>query len=231
MTHHNTSTGYGPSHRHRLLFDGDERKYELWEIKFLGFMRIRDLHTVFTNLDDNTVVVDANKNAECFAELVQILDDRSLSLIMRDAKENGREALKILRQHFLPKGKPRVITLYTELTSLVKGDTESVTDYIIRAESAASSLKDADEIISDSLLIAMVIKGLPSSYNSFTAVITQKDKSLTFPEFKVFLRNYEDTESLQRPSSSSVMNLSYSMPNGNRKGNKSNVHNKHYYNR
>jgi hypothetical protein len=28
------STGYGP--RSRYKFDGDERKYELWEVKFLG---------------------------------------------------------------------------------------------------------------------------------------------------------------------------------------------------
>ena len=57
------STGYGPSHRHRLLFDGDERKFGLWEIKFLGFMRIRNLHEVFANIDDPTTEVDVDKNA------------------------------------------------------------------------------------------------------------------------------------------------------------------------
>ena len=31
------ATGYGPSN-HRLIFDGDERKYELWEVKFLGYL-------------------------------------------------------------------------------------------------------------------------------------------------------------------------------------------------
>ena len=105
------STGYGPSHRHRLLFDGDERKYELWEIKFLGFMIIRKLHEVFANLEE-AITDDDNKNAECFAELVQILDDRSVSLIIRDATNNGREALRILRHHYLPKGKSCIITLY-----------------------------------------------------------------------------------------------------------------------
>ncbi len=223
-------TGYGPSHRHKLLFDGDERKYGLWEIKFLGFMRIRNLHQVFADLDDTTTEVDVDKNAECFAELVQILDDRSLSLIIRDARDNGREALRILRQHYLPKGKPRVITLYTELTSLIKGETESVTDYIIRAESAASSLRDTGETISDSLLVAMVIKGLPSSYSSFTAVITQKDKDLSFSEFKVALRNYEDTENISRPTSSSVMNFSNA---SNQKSSKSNQNQntRHRFNR
>ena len=38
----------------------------------------------------------AAKNEETFAELVQSLDDKSLSLVMRDAQDNGRNALKIL---------------------------------------------------------------------------------------------------------------------------------------
>ena len=36
--------GYGPIRR--LMFDGDEAKYDLWEIKFLGFMRLHKLHEV-----------------------------------------------------------------------------------------------------------------------------------------------------------------------------------------
>ena len=38
-----TSTGYGPS-RGQPYFDGDESKYELWEVKFLGHMRLQKLH-------------------------------------------------------------------------------------------------------------------------------------------------------------------------------------------
>ena len=32
----------GPS-KHCLIFDGDERKYELWEVKFLGYLRLKKL--------------------------------------------------------------------------------------------------------------------------------------------------------------------------------------------
>ena len=32
--------------RRTLMFDGDESKYELWEVKFLGYMLIRDLYDV-----------------------------------------------------------------------------------------------------------------------------------------------------------------------------------------
>ena len=189
------ATGYGA--RSRLLFDGDERAYELWEVKFLGFMRLQKLHNVILPESEGGVnddELDTERNAEALAELVQCLDDRSLSLVLRDAKDNGREALKILREHYLSRRKPRIISLYTELTSLKKSNGESVTDYVIRAETAYTSLKSAGETISDNLLIAMVLKGLPPEFKPFSTVVTQKDRDQTFTEFKVALRSFEDTE-------------------------------------
>ena len=182
------STGYGPRYASRLLFDGDEAKYELWEVKFLGHMHLQKLQDTILPDGEGGVAagnIDANKNAEAFAELVQCLDDCSMSLVMRDAKDNGRKALKILRDHYLSSGKPCIIALYTELTSLKKSSSESVTVYIIQAETAATSLKTAKETISDSLLVAMVLKGLPPEFKPFATVITQKDKAVTFAEFKI----------------------------------------------
>ena len=117
---HDIATGYGPSAGGyaRLIFDGDERKYDTWEVKFLAYMRLLKLKNVILPL----------------AKLVQFLDDKSLSLVMRDAADDGKKALEILRQHYAGTGKPQIITLYTELTSLLKRAGESVTDYVIRAE-------------------------------------------------------------------------------------------------
>ena len=190
------ATGYGPSRR--LLFDGDENKYEQWEIKFLGYMKLRNLKEtlLLKTLPTDTVkiAVDAEKNEEAFAELIQYLDDRSLQLVMRDAVDDGRKALKILREHYRSSSKPKIISLYTELTSLRKDRNETVTDYLMRAESYATALKLAGENISDSLLIAMVIKGLPENFKPLTVVITQSDKKYTFTEFKTALRSFEETE-------------------------------------
>ena len=181
-------SGTGTS-KNRLIFNGDEGYYELWETKFLAHLHLRDLGDV---LDVDSP--DAAKNKKVFAELVLLLDDVSLSLVMRDAKDDGKSAVTILREHYLGKSKPRIISLYSELAALkMKGD-ESVTDYILRAEANATALKNAGETISDSLLIAMCLRGLPSYFDSFATVINQKDETIDFIKFKCSLRGFEESQ-------------------------------------
>ena len=90
---------------------------------------------------------------------VQVLDDRSLSLIVRDARDDGRKALELLRNHYLGVSRPRIISLYRDLSALELKHDKSVTDCLIRAEKAAASLKKAGDVGTDSLLEAMIIEG------------------------------------------------------------------------
>ena len=135
---------------------------------------------------------DEEKHAEVYAELVQLLDDKSLTLIIREAKDDGPKALTILREYYIGSSKPRIIALYSELTSL-KMTNEDVTDYLLRGETAAALLRNAGEVVSDSLLICMLLKGLPDDYKAFSTIIIQKGE-MEFSNFKVALRNYEETE-------------------------------------
>ena len=189
-------TGYGTS-RAQVIFDGDETNYELWETKMLAYMRLKKLKSVIlpataAEAADPATAPTSDQKEEAFSELIFLLDERSQNLIMRDAKDDGRKALEILRQHYAGHGKQRIISLYITLTSLSKQKGENVTDYMLRAEKAATSLKSAGQIISDELLVAMVLKGLPARYKPFEVVINQQTKVMKWLEFKVALRNYEE---------------------------------------
>ena len=186
------STGYGPSNQwQNLIFDGDARHFEIWETKFLGYMKLKNLKDILIGSNE----IDEDENEVAFAELVQFLDERSIALVIRDARDKGREAFKILKDHYAGTSKPRIITLYNQLTSLKKLINESITDYIIRAEKSATTLNTAGENVSDALLIAMVLKGLPDEYRAFVAIVTQSETSDNFQKFKQALRNFEETES------------------------------------
>ncbi|KAK2855275.1 hypothetical protein Q7C36_007144 [Tachysurus vachellii] len=77
------------------------------------------------------------------------------------------KALQILQSHYASQGKSRIIALYTELISLKEDSNETITDYIILAEKTVTSLRNPKEVISDGLIIAMILKGLPDSYKPF----------------------------------------------------------------
>ena len=118
---------------------------------------------------------------------------------MRDARDNSRKAYENLEQHYAGNSKPRIISLYTQLTSLKKNLEESITDYILRAESAANALRNAGETVSDGLLVAMVVKGLPDDFQPFIVVTNQaEDIVQDFQKFKQALRNFQDTENARK---------------------------------
>ena len=108
----------------------------------LAYMKLRKLKNVILP----GAPCSAEKKEEAFAELVGLLDDWSLHLIMRDAKDDGRRALEILREHYAGTGKQRILSLYTQLTSLTKLRSETVTDYVLRAETSATALQNAGKL-------------------------------------------------------------------------------------
>ena len=60
-----SSRGYGPAQntwfKNRLCFDGDQRKFELWHVKFMGYLKLRGLKDVVdppaVNAATNTATV------------------------------------------------------------------------------------------------------------------------------------------------------------------------------
>lgn len=95
------STGYGPrkefgSRWNHLCLDGDEKNFEMWVTKFIAHPHLLGLNsTVLQEPDEGEEGAEGNE--EAYAELIQLLDDKSLSLVMGDSADNGRKTLQILR--------------------------------------------------------------------------------------------------------------------------------------
>ena len=69
-----------------------------------------------------------------------MLDDTSINLVLNDAPDDGHKALQILRSHHQSTEKPRILSLYNQLTTLQMEKDEPVVEYLLRAELAASEL-------------------------------------------------------------------------------------------
>ena len=61
------------------------------------------------------------------------------------ASQVGKKAMSILRSHYAGTSMPRIISMYTEVVLLKKSSKKSVTEYMLRAEKAATSLKIAGQ--------------------------------------------------------------------------------------
>ena len=71
-----------------------------------------------------------------------------------------------------------------------------------------TALRNADEVFSDGLVVAMALKGLPEYFKPFTIHVTQRDETIYFAEFKTKLRSYEDTEKMRAAATDdNVMNV------------------------
>lgn len=66
----------------------------------MGHLRLQGLKDTIliepTTEEAEELLDDAGKNAKAYAELIQFLDDKSLSLVMREAADDGRGALQRL---------------------------------------------------------------------------------------------------------------------------------------
>ena len=59
----------------------------------------------------------------------------------------------------------------TQLIGLKMTSGEKVTDYLTKAEGLKLDLAEAGEVVSDALFTAMILKGVPSDFNSVVAVL------------------------------------------------------------
>ena len=143
--------------------------------------------------ENETNVNDRKEQLWC--ELIQCLDRKSVMLIKRD-KPDGSAAWNRLQSYFKSTERPRVQRMLNEISNLKLEASESIKDYILRSENLQMNLQEAGEGISEKMMIAMLLKGLPKEFDNFTTVVNFSKDAKSLDEIKRDLSNFAETSKI-----------------------------------
>ena len=126
-----------------------------------------------------------------WCELVQCLDKASINFIHLH-KPDGVEAWKAIVGKHRSNERPRIQTLLTQLAGLKMAPGEKVTDYLSRAEGIQLDLQEAGEMTSNAMFSAMVLKGLPPTFESIATVLNFEPRK-GYEDMKQDIINFANT--------------------------------------
>ena len=123
--------------------------------------------------------------------------------IFRGHRPNGTAAWTALTKLHKSTDRPRLQSLMTRLTGLKMTSGEKVTDYLTKAEELKLYLAEAGEVVSEALFTSMILKVLPSDFDSVVAVLNF-GTAKGYYEIKQALVNFAATRGLCVSSETSM---------------------------
>ena len=145
-----------------------------------------------------TAVIDIQKrNNTLWCYLAMVLYSTSLILIRHDCVDkkglgDGRKAWVLLQQMFRSDETVTVVSVMRQLAHLQLKEDEALYNYFRRAQELWTRLGHAGEHLSEPLLNAMVLNGLPERYEHFV-VQGSFNPAGSFVEPRTRLMNYEES--------------------------------------
>ena len=112
-------------------------------------------------------------------------------LFLRSQKGDGPAAWGKLCERFRSYERPRLQHLIKKLTSHRKESSETVIEYITRAEDLQYNLKQIGEAVSEQMFISILLKGLPKEYKTFVTMAKFSEDRKDLEEIKRDLVNFE----------------------------------------
>ena len=137
------------------------------------------------------------RNNTLWCYLAMVLDSTSLILIRHDCVDNkslrdGRKAWVLLQQRFRSDETVTVVSVMLQLVRLQLKEDEALHNSFIRAQELSTRLEHAGEHLSEPLLKAMVLNGLPERYEHFV-VQESFNPAGSFVKLRTKLMNYEES--------------------------------------
>ena len=121
------------------------------------------------------------KKRTLWYELVQALDKTSV-LFLSPHKGDGNRAWDVLCKRFKSFERPQLHKLIAQLTSLRKTSSESIEDYLTRADDMQNNLTLVNEGISEKMFVSIILKGLPKEYENFAILLKYSKDEKTLEE-------------------------------------------------
>ena len=201
-----TSTRTVHSKLETLMFSGKDEDFEYFAERFEARLHLLKLRSVLLDTEILPATEAENfaaeseklkeKQFEVWCELVQCLDKKTLSLI-KCLKPNGTAAWRELQNYFKSKERPRIHQLLNKLTNLKLDSSESIRDYLVRAEELQLNLSEVNENVSDQMLCSVVLKGLPQQFANFVTVFKFSHELKSFLDLKRDLLNFDSESNLK----------------------------------
>ena len=109
-----------------------------------------------------------DKKYEIWTYLVQCLDNLSILMLTNNFKSDCQKAWHLLQDHFNSTERQRLMNQLAKFTTLLLEPTESMVDYLNKAEYVSKQLELAlRKQVSENMLNSKVLRGLPSEYDFF----------------------------------------------------------------
>ena len=143
-----------------------------------------------------------DKKYEIWAYLVQCLDSRSILMVTNDCKGDGSKAWQLLRDHFNSTETPSLLNQLEKFTTLRVDPTESMVDYLTRAQCVSDQLELVGEKVSETMLTSIILMGLPFEFDYFKTVHDFSKDKASFAVVRKALKNFESSLNLQTATAS-----------------------------
>ena len=152
-----------------------------------GSVTVRDIEQKLEEGGSHEATTKAKERAEnimedwkrmIWCEMVPTLEN---VLYLRPYKGDSPRAWKVLCEKYRSFQWPRLQCLIEKLTSLRKENSETVGEYVTRAEEYQYELKQEGEEVTEKILTSLKMKGLPKEFNTFVTLVrfSKEQRELT----------------------------------------------------
>lgn len=142
------------------------------------------------NMEGKKAILDASKRA--YSALITSLNQNQMQLVQHVSTGNAYGVWQALLMEYERKSTATRVGLIEKLFPVEMENVESVSLYVARIQGLRRKMADQDETISDTILLFILLRGLPSRFETLVTLL--KMKELVLVDVVEALKNEEERQ-------------------------------------